>query len=172
MTGDHRGPLPAAGRPRYILQFGQVMQDAHRYASGRDDPKFRKLLRPIAMIVVAPYRKDRRDTSERLEHRRVADVTRVDDDIGAFQGDHGLRAEKAMSVRDDSNQALVWLTECMVQRGLVHIDVHEHAPGEMRGSSCDIRQKADQPVTAAHKIHREIPLSAGFQAHDSSHRLS
>jgi len=64
---------------------------------------------PVAAVGVATHYEDRSDGFELIEDGEVADVTGVNDGVGALEGSEGFRAKQTVGVRDDAEKKRIHL---------------------------------------------------------------
>ena len=78
----------------------KIVNDIDENLAELDQLRFRQRVGPCAPVVVAAYYRDRRNTREFINDRRVANITGVDDEITVAQEVNRLRSEKVMRIRN------------------------------------------------------------------------
>ena len=70
-----------------------VVEDVNRCGIRLDDFGFGQRQRPWVRIHISPHGKNRGESFQILENFRIAHVTRMNDQVRAFEGAQGLRAQ-------------------------------------------------------------------------------
>lgn len=81
-----------------------VVKDVDSCGICHDDFGFGQGQRPRLRIHISPHGKNRSQIFQRFENFRIAHVARVDDQVRAFQGAQGLRAQQTVRVRNQANR--------------------------------------------------------------------
>ena len=66
---------------RVEVKLRQVMQYVDSVAANFDHVGLGKSVRPSARVIVSAHRSDRRDATERVQHRWISDVAAMNDEV-------------------------------------------------------------------------------------------
>lgn len=80
MTADDN---PDAGRLGFQIELLYIVQDIERHTVYNDECGRREVIGPWAAVCVSPHRSDRCNRRERIENFRFADITGMNDQVGA-----------------------------------------------------------------------------------------
>ena len=104
---DNRGEFRGL---RLEVEFLNAVQHVDGYFADLKNIRSWDFLGPCPVINVAAHHRERRDRGKPVEDLRIANVTGVDDVVGALQSGNRLRAEQAMRVGDDADDHSLILT--------------------------------------------------------------
>lgn len=116
MAADDRGK--AGGLGMEIERF-HVVDDVDHNSGQLGDLSLMERLCPRLGINVATDRGHRSDFFQSGNDLRGADVTRVDDVLGALERDKSFRTKQPMSIRDDADNHR--LQACFNARARIHV---------------------------------------------------
>ena len=100
MAADHHSE---ARRRSIKIQRVDIMEYIDQRWAGFHHCRFRQRIRPASMVRIAPHGDYRRQSLQRIKDFLSANVSSMDNHLGPAQSFESLRAQKSMSVRDDSN---------------------------------------------------------------------
>jgi hypothetical protein len=89
------------GFRRIDLELRHVVKNVDKYLAHLKNCRSGYRLRPSAVVVVAPDHGKRGERLERFQYVSTANVSGVNDEIAAAEKLDGLRAQEAVSVRDE-----------------------------------------------------------------------
>ena len=101
-----------AGRRRLYVKSIHVMKHIQQDVAELNDLCLREIMRPIAIVHVSSHGDNGRDRSQRFKYIRFADVSSMNDQVGAFQRLESRRWQETVCVRDDTDQEIVLVLEC------------------------------------------------------------
>jgi hypothetical protein len=78
MTAQYRGYAACC---KIEIEFGKIVKHVNELRLNPDQVTLGKAVGPASMVIVATDRPDRRDSSERLQNRRIADVATMNDQV-------------------------------------------------------------------------------------------
>jgi hypothetical protein len=91
-----------ASGPRVDVDFLHVMEDVNADSLQLQSEVKRDLRRPCALVVVSPYRVDRRYGAQLFENLGAADVARMDDVLNARERTDRFRAKQSVCIGDEA----------------------------------------------------------------------
>ncbi len=87
-----------AGRGRVDLKLFNIVDNVDADFSDFDDGRFRKLVRPFTLVIIASNRNDGGDRLQSRDYLGLSDVVGVDDQVGVSERLKRLRPEQAVGI--------------------------------------------------------------------------